>query len=466
MKLPLPHRSERGSVLIIVLWIAFGLVTLALYFANSMGLELRAADNRVAGLEAEQAIAGAVRYASQVITNVTTPGSIPDVESYQRADVPVGEASFWFLGRSDRQGNAEQTYFALVDEASKLNLNTASLAMLQLLPRMTAELAAAIIDWRDSNSEVTTSGAEDEIYQRLNPAYRCKNGPFDSVDELRLVYGMTTEVLYGDDANRNGALDPNENDGDYSPPNDDRNARLDPGIAEYLTVWSRESNTGMTNVNDQQQLAPLLQEKLGVDRANQILARFASSSGTNRPPGGGAGGTTRTVASLIEFFQVGQFTQEEFSQIYSLISTTNTVVTGLVNINTASEAVLTCIPGIGTEKAGADMAYRQGNVSQTSTVAWLVEAIGAEAALQAAPYVTARTRVFTADVAALGHHDRGFRRIRHVVDANDPAPRVVYRQDLTHLGWALGRDVREQLQLDRETRATNPSRGSTLTRIR
>ena len=91
MKLPLPPHSERGSELIIGLWIAFGLVTLALYFANSMGLELRAADNRVAGLEAEQAIAGAVRYASQVITNVTTPGSIPDVESYQRADVPVGQ---------------------------------------------------------------------------------------------------------------------------------------------------------------------------------------------------------------------------------------------------------------------------------------------------------------------------------------------------------------------------------------
>jgi hypothetical protein len=34
-------------VLIIVLWIAFGLVSLALYFANSMNFELRASDNRV-----------------------------------------------------------------------------------------------------------------------------------------------------------------------------------------------------------------------------------------------------------------------------------------------------------------------------------------------------------------------------------------------------------------------------------
>ena len=45
--------AERGSVLIIVLWVAFGLVSLAIYFANSSSLELRAADNRVAALEAE-----------------------------------------------------------------------------------------------------------------------------------------------------------------------------------------------------------------------------------------------------------------------------------------------------------------------------------------------------------------------------------------------------------------------------
>ena len=451
-------------MLIIVLWIAFGLVTLALYFANSMGMELRAADNRVAGLEAEQAIDGAIRYVSKVITNVVTPGTLPDIESYQRSDVPVGEASFWFIGRSDKQTSSEQLYFGLVDEASKLNLNTATLAMLQLLPRMTPELAAAIIDWRDSNSDVTTGGAEDEIYQRLSPAYRCKNAPFDSVDELRLVHGTTAETLFGDDPNRNGALDPNENDGDYSPPNDDRNARLDPGITEYLTVWSRESNVSRTNVNTQTNLASLLLDKFGAERANQILARFGTPPSTNRPPGGG--GTTRQVGNLIEFFVVGQLTQDEFAQIYSDITATNTTVLGLVNINTASEAVLACIPGIGTDKASTVVAYRQGKTTQLNSVAWLVEAVGQEAALQAAPYVTARSSVFTADVAALGHHDRGYRRIRHIIDNAESPPRVVYRQDLSHLGWALGRDVREQLELDRDQRAINPNRGTSLTRIR
>ena len=48
--------GQRGSVLILVIWIAFGLVSLALYFAHSMSFEMRAADNRVAGIEADEAI--------------------------------------------------------------------------------------------------------------------------------------------------------------------------------------------------------------------------------------------------------------------------------------------------------------------------------------------------------------------------------------------------------------------------
>jgi hypothetical protein len=64
-------------VLIIVLWVAFGLVSLALYFAHSMSFELRAADNRVASVEAEQAIAGAARYVSNVLANAQQPGLLP-----------------------------------------------------------------------------------------------------------------------------------------------------------------------------------------------------------------------------------------------------------------------------------------------------------------------------------------------------------------------------------------------------
>src|SRR5215475_14386968 len=72
---PRHQGGEGGSAFIIVLWIAFGLVSLALYFGNSMVMELRAADNRVSGLGAEQAIEGGVRYVNGILGNYAAYGS-------------------------------------------------------------------------------------------------------------------------------------------------------------------------------------------------------------------------------------------------------------------------------------------------------------------------------------------------------------------------------------------------------
>ena len=94
---------ESGSVLIIVIWVAFGLVSIALYFAHSMSFELRSSDNRVAAVEAEQAIEGAARYVSNILANTITqqqqPGTMPDPLGYRSETVPVGDARFWLIGR-------------------------------------------------------------------------------------------------------------------------------------------------------------------------------------------------------------------------------------------------------------------------------------------------------------------------------------------------------------------------------
>ena len=435
--------SQRGSVLIIVMWIAFGLVSIALYFGHSMSLELRAADNRVAGLEAEQTIAGAARYVSYVLTTYATNGAVPDPLNYQREAVPVGDASFWLIGRDTNQTTGDRPFFALVDEASKLNLNTATTNMLALLPGMTPELAAAIVDWRDTDSNVTPGGAEDETYARLTPPYKCKNAPFESVNELRLVYGMTLDILFGEDTNLNGVLDANENDGNVSLPNDNKDGRLDAGLLEYVTVHSRAPNTrsdGSKRINvstGRQQLATLLGQIFGTKRANEILARLG-------PP-------TTTFRSLMQFYLTSRMTPEEFAQIAGEISTSNGQYTdGLVNVNTASETVLACLPGIGASNAPTLVSYRQSNPDQLTTIAWVAVAIGAQPATQAGPYITTQSYQFTADVAALGHQGRGYRRVRFIFDTSEGTPKIRYRQDLTRLGWALGSEVRQSRLLVKE----------------
>ena len=437
------QQGQRGSILIIVMWVAFGLVALALYFAHSMSMELRAADNRNADLEAEQAIAGAARYVSNVLATVKEPGVLPDLMNYKSEAVPVGEATFWIIGRSDKQTSVDQPSFGLVDEGGKLNLNAGWLTYDQMLylPRITAELAAAIIDWRDTDEDISQSGAENETYQRLTPPYRCKNGPFETTEELRLVHGANLDLLYGDDANLNGALDMNENDGDTAPPSDNRDGRVDSGLLEHFTAFSLISTNG-TNVNNQQQLSGLLQTVLGADRANEIARNLPG--GTGGQPGQPT--PPSNFRSPLEFYIASKMTAAEFSQIESNIVTITTQTNWFnVNVNTASEAVLACVPGIGTDNAPSLVSYRRSNPSQNNTVSWVSEVLQGNSLTQAAPYLTGRSYQFTADIAAVGHHGRGYKRVKFVFDTSYGAPRIIFRQDLTHLGWALGKRGREQL---------------------
>jgi len=52
------------------------------------------------------------------------------------------------------------------------------------------ELAASLLDWIDEDDVRQDGGAEDEVYQGLDPPYRAANRPLLSLDELRLVDGF------------------------------------------------------------------------------------------------------------------------------------------------------------------------------------------------------------------------------------------------------------------------------------
>jgi type II secretory pathway component PulK len=441
---PVPGRcGENGSLLIIVLWIAFGLVAVALYFAHSMHQELRAADHRTAAVAAQQAIAGAARYLSNYLGTVAYPGEMPTPEYLPGEAVPIGEAQYWLIGRdtNDWELNLTRAVPGLVDETARLNLNAPWLTadMIQYLPGMTPQIAAAIMDWRDADSSLTSNGAEDETYSRANTPYKTKNAAFESVEELRLVNYVTPEILYGEDANLNGILDANENDGDASAPYDNRDGRLDPGLMEYFTVYSYEPMTG-TNINNQAEVRALLQTILGTQRATEIGNNLFATGGQG---GGQGGGNQQSLTSILQFFIRGNLTADEAAQVYPYLAPTTNI---MVNVNTASQAVLECIPGIGTDYAATLITYRESNPSALTSIEWVATAMNNDAsAIQAGPYLTTRTYQYTADIAAVGPHHRGYQRVRYVFDTSEGTPQIVRRQDLTHLGWALGKDTRADL---------------------
>jgi DNA uptake protein ComE-like DNA-binding protein len=455
-------RRTQGSTFVIVLWIAFGLVSMALYFGSSMSSELRASDNRVSGVAAEQAIEGAARYVNYILANQPTNGFLPDLTTYVSEAGRIGDAHYWLIGRDTNSTlngiSPTEISFGLVDEGSKLNLNTVSsnmlVSLMQTLPRANSDLATAILDWRDTNG-----GTVYQTYYATRPQpYQSKNGPFESIDELRLLYGGDVDTLVGEDMNRNGILDPNEIDSNH-------NGQLEPGVLEYVTVYSREPNTysngtarvSIRGVNANGPLAQLMRNVLGANKAQQALGRMGLlQTGINGIGGPTSSGSISTnFASPLEFFRAtgGALTADDFAQIADMVTTlptTNAYIEGRININTASAEVLACLPGISDtpDLAQTLITYRQRNPDKLGSIAWIADALSQDTsvlrALQTNDCITVRSYQFTADIAALGPNGRGYHRTRYIFDTADGYPKIVYRQDLTHLGWALGRQVRQR----------------------
>lgn len=148
--------------------------------------------------------------------------------------------------------------FGLTDEASKLNVNTATEAQLtKIVTQAAAEredvdvqgIVNAILDWRDGDNKPRGEAGDTEgpYYRKLAKPYRVKNGPLDTVEELLLVKGVTPELLFGEDFDRNGLLTPNEDDGGLSFPPDNQDNLLNRGMYPYLTVVSYETNNSSNN---------------------------------------------------------------------------------------------------------------------------------------------------------------------------------------------------------------------------
>lgn len=87
-------------------------------------------------------------------------------------------------------------------ESAKLNINRANVPLLSavfasrgLSENEAINLAAAIVDWRDIDDVPIPNGAEADAYVGLPDAILPRDGPFETVGELKNVKGMSTELF-------------------------------------------------------------------------------------------------------------------------------------------------------------------------------------------------------------------------------------------------------------------------------
>jgi general secretion pathway protein K len=89
------------------------------------------------------------------------------------------------------------------DQLGCIDLNNADASMLRqllqavagLTPDQASALADKIVDWRGSADHHSLHGATDADYAAAGYEYRQRHGPYQTVDELKLVLGMTPEIF-------------------------------------------------------------------------------------------------------------------------------------------------------------------------------------------------------------------------------------------------------------------------------
>ncbi|MFW6170952.1 MAG: general secretion pathway protein GspK, partial [Planctomycetota bacterium] len=410
----------------------------------------------------------------------------------------------------DDEGNLDGLRYGLADESARLNINALAEIdklpsvdgrdLLMGLPGMTEDVADAILDWMDEDEEAREYGCESEYYQGLDPPYHAKNGPLDTLEELMLVRGVTPELLFGSDTNRNGMVDTHEMGqatalGDTSTTAgmtslDASIGSSDRGWIGYLTLHSREKNVdslGNPRIDLNMDDLEILYESLAT-AISEDWARFIVLYRQYGPYDGDDGDEEGESVSVVDV-DFGKQGETKITQVLDLIgkqvevpeggedestvvgpvfpdsvaemalympllmdavtAVREPIIPGRLNINYAPRPLLMGIPGI--EETTVDEIINQRGLEPTDeeeAVArrhetWLLTAgiVTLEEMKTLSPMICAGGDVFRAQI--VGYHEDGVAtsRAEVIFDASGAVPRLVSWKDITHLGRGYPLDV-------------------------
>lgn len=228
--------TQRGMALLLVLW-ATTLLAILLggyaVLARTQGLQAR---YRLAQTQAHYVAQAGLMRAIQDL-HATQPGRrwLADGRSYRFA---FGQA---------------QLEVSAVSDNGKVDLNTATLQVLQGLLRAAGlsdeaarQLATHIVTWRQPLVASRATGTTPLDYMAAGRNYRPRHGPFASIEELQMVWGVTPQLY----------------------------ARL----ASYVTIWSGRP------IPDANTAPPLVLQAIPGLSAAQVQAVLAARAGNAAGP--------------------------------------------------------------------------------------------------------------------------------------------------------------------------------------
>lgn len=466
--------ARRGTILVVVLLMTAMAAMAAAGLMFRMRAEVVAAG--AGARRGEQAYAAAMSGIQRAVMLLQAAPAF-DEFLYDNPDVfqsqlvcEDGANSWYFTIYAEYVVSAENTEseirYGLTDEAGKININAVDRDTLLALPNMTEELVDCLLDYRDGDNDARPNGAEQEYYEGLEHPYAIKNGPVITLEELLLVKGFNGRIIYGEDANLNGLLEPNEDDAEASFPPDDGNGELDTGLRGLATAISYGPNVD----NEGQARAFLNGGSQAVRRAGlstqtqQFIDTYLSEGNQFKHPSellhmeyqvkkdqrsgrgsrGGRGGGGVRAGTVLDSGVGADELPVVMDKLTTLPPSRRMPLIGLVNVNTAPPKVLAALPGLDVDLAQRIVEARaDAGPEDKATIAWLFTGgvISAETFKTVAPRLTARGYQYHIRCIGFGSPCGRYRIIEAVVDLAQGKPRITYLRDITRLGLPFPLDV-------------------------
>ena len=435
-------RPRRGSVIVLVIWavaiaaVLVGAAQVLAYRQATMGREsvakVEARWAARAGLEETLAV---LEYHSEEPDPTDARQMYKDLETVADGELDSGS---WEIRHIEDGVEIKGPQ----DEHAKINVNNATRAMLLELSGMSMDVADAIVDWRDNDDDAGMMGAEYEFYVNRDLGYEPRNGNMRSILEVELVAGAFPSSVRGEDANLNGRLDPNENDGAMSEPADDADGLLDAGWSSALTARSAGSLIGAAGdarLNLKEATPEEMQDRFGVTAQQaatlqtfakrsdaklemlltQDLTTLATAAPATRGGAGGAGGGKASAAPAPSGRQSGRsgsggasnsatggaanriqaLDSQQLRKIFQegTLAAEGDPMIGKVNLNTVSPAVLRAMLPDDPISADAIIAQRSSSSSGLLSISDLLGSsrITPQALAAISPMADTQSYVFT-----------------------------------------------------------------------
>ncbi len=397
---PIPSPSRHsGIVLLVVLWA----VTLLVVVCLSLGATVFLGQSQVRSLQSQTQIQQDI-FSGMAIAQVILLRDAPSVdhlgENWARLD---GDESVRSLSPAAEASLAlpEGIRIRLTDEAARLNANTTTAEMLAKIPGMTPAAAEAFIALRDSPAP---AGSGDTLVVPLT----FQRGRLASLAQLAAALEMSFEQTGLDDSVATDQelrlpLLPPESYLQHWP------IRL-ATVMSYLTIHSQQRNldaAGQLRVNLNTASQSHLLEQLG-DIFSQRQVRAIITARTQRP--------FESIGELLirPLYLPGLLgkgpriwiDRAQLRQAADRLTVTDaTILRGLVNIHTADQEVLACLPGLQPKDIEAILTQQQQWEMTVEPpfegIGWLLDVLSEESFAEVCPYVTSRTQQFRLEIQSI-----------------------------------------------------------------